>query len=127
MFMHNVCVATTRERSFMQLHGEEVVLMSVPLFQAGREFNVLNNQVLSAEVTGGGPQERRSGIFRETEEGDPMGGGISLPVQGPGQDGNYFVDDAGAGGNVSFGEATGDSRGWWRVSRRPRLSRGGGC
>ena len=92
MFMHNVYVATTRERSFMQLHGEEIVRMSVPLFPAGREFNVLNNQVLSAEVTGGGPQDRRSGLFRETEEGDPMGGGISLPVQGPGQDGNYYVD-----------------------------------
>jgi hypothetical protein len=89
MFMHNFYVAQSRESSFLQMYGDRVVNLTSPLFPPLEQYNVYNDMLLNEEVEGGGPDRRP--LFKEAEDGDPMGGAVSFPVLS-GQDGSQYVD-----------------------------------
>lgn len=89
MFMHNMYVATNREEVFMLTHGHSIARLTSPLFPSFASFNLLNDMILAEDVSGGGVE--RKPLFKESEEGDPLGGGITFPVL-VNPDGSSFVD-----------------------------------
>ena len=100
MFMHNMYVATNREEVFMLANGHRISSLSTPLFPAFEQFNLLNDMVLQEEAVGGGGSGERK-LFREAEEGDPLGGAMSCPViLNP--DGSAYADITDIGEAVLF-------------------------
>lgn len=89
LLMHNLYVAKNREPSFLNSYGERIVDLSVPLFPAAREFSAINTMVLEESVQGGGPGRK---IFKEGEEGDPLGGGPIHFFLQTNEEGNHYVD-----------------------------------
>lgn len=98
MFMHNMYVACMREEVFLLSNGHKIPHLTTPLFPAMDEFNLLNDMVLSEEAVGGGSEKK---LFKEAEEGDPLGGGMSCPViLNP--DGSAYADITDIGEAVLF-------------------------
>jgi hypothetical protein len=99
MFMHNMYVATNREEVFMLANGHKIAHLAAPLFPAFEQYHLLNDMVLAEEAVGGGGSEKK--IFKDPEEGDPLGGGLSCPViLNP--DGSAYADITDIGEAVLF-------------------------
>lgn len=92
MMMHNLYVAEHREESFLKMWGDKIVALGEPLFPHTKEFTALNNMILQeGGAVGGGGGERS--LFKQGEEGDPLGGGphAQFFVQ-HNQEGQAYVD-----------------------------------
>lgn len=100
MFMHNMYVATNREEVFMLANGHRISQLTTPLFPAFEQFNLLNDMVLAEEAVGGGGNNEKK-LFKDAEEGDPLGGSLSCPViLNP--DGSAYADITDIGEAVLF-------------------------
>jgi hypothetical protein len=84
---------------FMLANGHKIAHLAAPLFPAFEQYHLLNDMVLAEEAVGGGGIEKK--IFKDPEEGDPLGGGLSCPViLNP--DGSAYADITDIGEAVLF-------------------------